>query len=225
LYTARADTRHGVRVVATFAARRRGDLSFSNTGLRNLGSRDSKEQLIVFYTVPPDIFHDMRRIDAEARSTGYRSPEGRDPGRLEPRYSPIDIFSDPFGENSSYPVEIHGHVVAACGNLTEIALNSSPNLIIWAFAAEGWAKTWVLNAGRNEPLLRSAAQRDGSIRQVDADGDVIMTDSVPLSDSSSEMSSLDFNLFDGAPISDPDREPTMLVRQCRGKKHHVRGEI
>ncbi|KAM0263546.1 hypothetical protein ACHAQJ_001165 [Trichoderma viride] len=225
LYTAGADTRHGVRIVATFAAGRRESLSFSDRGARNLGSRDSKEQLVVFYTVPPDLFHNMRRIDAEARSTGYRSPENRESGRPEPRYNPIDIFSDPFGGNSVYPVEIHGHVVATCGNLTEIALNSSPNLIIWAFAAEGWAKTWVLDTGRNEQLMRSAAQRDGSVRQVDADGDVIMADSSPSSDSSSEMSSLDFNLFDGAPVSDPDQESTMIVRQCHGKRHRVQGEI
>lgn len=230
LYAAGADIRHGVRVVATFAARRREEeFEFSDVAVRSLGHGKSKEQLIVFYTVPPDVFYDIRRSDAEARSTGYRSPEGREPGRSEPRYSPIDIFSDPFGENSVYPVEIHGHVVATCGNLTEIALNSFPDLIIWAFTAEGWAKTWVLDTGRREPILRSAAQRDGSIRQVDADGDVVMVDSLPLPGSSSEMSSLDFNLFDGAPISDTDGEPvtskTTTVRRCHGKRHHVRGDI
>ncbi|KAL7783885.1 hypothetical protein V8C37DRAFT_414468 [Trichoderma ceciliae] len=232
LYTAGADTRHGVRVVATFAARRRDDgvasdgRSFSGMSVPTRGGGGADEQLIVFYTVPPDVFHDMRRIDAEARSTGYRPPEDQEAGHPEPRYGPIDILGDPFREGSSYPVEIQGHVVATCGNLTEIALNSSPNLIIWAFAAEGWAKTWALDTGIYEPLMRSAAQRDGSIRQVDADGDVVMVDScLSSSSSSSTMSSLDFNLFDGAPISDLDREPTMKARQCHGKQHHVRGEI
>jgi hypothetical protein len=77
--------------------------------------------------------------------------------------------------------------------------------------------------------MRSAAQRDGSIRQVDADGDVIMVDAMPSTNSSSEMSSLDFNLFDGAPISNTDGEPvtgkTTTVRRCHGKRNRVRGDI
>ncbi|KAL6904150.1 hypothetical protein GGI43DRAFT_432779 [Trichoderma evansii] len=207
LYAAGSDMRHGVRVVATFAARRRENFGFSEIGATSLGNRDSKEQIIVFYTVPPDIFYDMRRTDSEPRSTGYHSPEDRELGHYELRYNPIDIFSDHFGETSVFPMEIHGHVVATCGNLTEVSLNSSPDLIIWAFAAEGWAKTWALDTGRREPIMRSAIQRDGSVRQVDSDGDVIMMDSLPSPESSSEMSSLDFNLFDGALISDTDGEP------------------
>jgi hypothetical protein len=230
LYAAGADIRHGVRVVATFAARRReGEFEFSDIGPRSLEHGDSKQQLIVFYTVPPDIFYDLRRRDSETRSTGHYSPEIREVGRSEPRYNPVDLFNDPFGENSVYPLEISGHVVATCGNLTEIALNSSPDLIIWAFAAEGWAKTWVLDTGKCDPVMRSATQRDGSVRQVDADGDVIMLDSMTSPDSSSEMSSLDFNLFDGALISDTEGEPvtakTTTVRRCHGKRHRVRGDI
>ncbi|UKZ66318.1 uncharacterized protein TrAtP1_007493 [Trichoderma atroviride] len=228
LYAVGADIRHGVRVVATFAARRQeGEFELSDIGPRGLEHGDSKRQLIVFYTVPPDIFYDLRRKDSETRFTGHYSPEILETRRSDSRYGPIDIFGDPFGENSVYPLEIAGHVMATCGNLTEIALNSCPNLIIWAFAAEGWAKTWVLDTGRRETIVRSAAQRDGSIRQVDADGDVIMVDSMPSTGSSSEMSSLDFNLFDGAPISDTDGEPvrgkTTTVRRCHGKRHHVRG--
>lgn len=231
LYTAGADTRHGVRVVATFAARRRDDgvaldgRGFSGASAATLGSGDSNQQLIVFYTVPPDIFHDIRRIDAEVRSTGYRPPEDRGFGRPEPRYGPVDLLSDPFGDDSHYPVEIHGQVVATCENPTEIALNSSPDLIIWAFAAEGWAKTWVLNTGRNEPFISSTAQRDGSVRQVDADGDVVMVGPAPPSGSSSGLSSLDLNLFDGAPISAPDQEPSTQGPQYRGRRSRVRGEI
>lgn len=230
LYAAGADLRHGVRVVATFAARRReGEFEFSDIGPRSLEHGDSEQQLVVFYTVPPDIFYDLRRKDSETRSTGHYSPEILETGRSESRYDPIGIFGDPFGEHSAYPLEIPGHVLATCGNLTEIALNSCPDLIIWGFAAEGWAKTWVLDAGRREPIMRSAAQRDGSIRQVDADGDVIMVDAMPSTNSSSEMSSLDFNLFDGAPISNTDGEPvtgkTTTVRRCHGKRNRVRGDI
>ncbi|PTB66821.1 hypothetical protein BBK36DRAFT_1117355 [Trichoderma citrinoviride] len=214
LYTAGADTRHGVRVVATFAAGRRGD-------------GDSNQQLIVFYTVPPDIFHDIRRTDGEARSAGYRPRGDREFGRPEPVYGAIDLLSDPFGDDCPYPVEIHGQVVAVCGNLTEIALNSSPDLIIWAFAAEGWAKTWALNTGRCQSKLRYAAQRDGSIRQVDADGDVLMAGRAQPWEQSSGLSSLDFNLFDGAHTSDLDDEDPPMAQgpYCWGKRCHVRGQI
>ncbi|KAH6608461.1 f-box domain-containing [Trichoderma cornu-damae] len=237
LYAAGADTRHGVRVVATFAARRRDDGASSperrrrcrrrsyGAGIATPGDGDSNEQLIVFYTVPPDVFHDMRRTDADSRSAGYRTEEDQEPGRPEPRYGHFDVFGDPFGEGSSYPLEIDGHLVANCGNITEIALNSCPDLIIWAFAAEGWAKTWVLDTGRSEPPMRAAAQRDGSVRHVDSDGDVVMTDPCIPSSSSSVTSSLDLNLFDGAPICAPGREPTTKQPQYRDKRRHVRGQV
>ncbi|KAL7942545.1 hypothetical protein V8C42DRAFT_359976 [Trichoderma barbatum] len=231
LYVAGSDTRHGVRVVATFAARPGDDgiavdwRGFSGAGAETLGSADSNQQILVFYTVPPDIFHDVRRVDSEARSTGYGSPQTHTFGRPEPRYEPIDLLSDPFEQDSHYPVEIYGQVVDTCGNLTEIALNSSPNLIIWAFAAEGWAKTWALDTGRTEPPIRSVAYRDGSIRQVDADGDVVMAGLAPPAESSSGVSSLDFNLFDGAPVSGPDREPPAQSSQWQDTRYHVRGEI
>ncbi|UKZ79844.1 hypothetical protein TrVFT333_007607 [Trichoderma virens FT-333] len=190
LYIAGSDTRHGVRVVATFAARPQNEVialderGFSGASAATLNGTDSNQQLIVFYTVPPDVFHDIRRIDAEARSPGYR------------------------------PLKA-----------AEIGLNSSPDLIIWAFAAGGWAKTWALDTGRNEPLIASAAQRDGSVRQVDIDDDVVTAGPAPQSESSSELSSLDFNLFDGAPISNLDRELPVQEPYCRGKRWHVRGEI
>ncbi|KAL6799975.1 hypothetical protein J3E68DRAFT_435453 [Trichoderma sp. SZMC 28012] len=227
LYVAGSDTRHGVRVVATFAARPQHDSTpldectlSSDTG----ATEDTNQQLIVFYTVPPDVFHDIRRADAEARSAGYRPPESRRFGQQEPTYGYINLMSDPFGQDSHYPVEVYGQVVATCGNLTEIALNSSPDLIIWAFAAEGWAKTWALNTGKNEPIINSAAHRDGSVRQADPDGDVVMAGPAP-PETPSELSSLDFNLFDGSPISNSDREPTVLGPYSHGRRCHMLGEI
>ncbi|PKK41918.1 hypothetical protein CI102_14504 [Trichoderma harzianum] len=227
LYVAGSDTRHGVRVVATFAARPQHDgiplderTFSSDTG----ATEDSNQQLVVFYTVPPDVFHDIRRADAEARSAGYRPPESRRFGQHEPTYGHINLMSDPFGQDSHYPVEVYGQVVAMCGNLTEIALNSSPDLIIWAFAAEGWAKTWALNTGKNEPIINSAAHRDGSVRQADPDGDVVIAGPAP-PDTPSELSSLDYNLFDGSPISNSDREPTVLGPYSHGRRCHMLGEI
>ncbi|KKP01097.1 F-box domain-containing protein [Trichoderma harzianum] len=227
LYVAGSDTRHGVRVVATFAARPQHDgtpldeRTFpSDTG----ATEDSSQQLIVFYTVPPDVFHDIRRADAEARSAGYRPTESRRFGQQELTYGHINLVSDPFGQDSHYPVEVYGQVVATCGNLTEIALNSSPDLIIWAFAAEGWAKTWALNNGKNEPIINSAAHRDGSVRQADSDGDVVVAGPAP-PETPSELSSLDFNLFDGSPISNSDREPTVLGPYSHGRRCHMLGEI
>ncbi|KAL7935417.1 hypothetical protein V8C35DRAFT_333919 [Trichoderma chlorosporum] len=225
LYIAGSDTRHGVRVVATFAARPQYDdipldeREYSDTG------PDHNQQLIVFYTVPPDIFYDIRRSESEARLTAHPPPESRRFGHHEPRYGPVDLLNDPFGHDSHFPVEIDGQVVATCGNLTEIALNSSPDLIIWAFAAEGWAKTWALDTGRKEPLISSFVHRDGSVRQVDVDDDLAMAGPAPPVESSSELSSLDFNLFDGAPISSSDRELPVEGTYCRGRTWNVRGEV
>lgn len=160
LYAAGADTRHGVRVVAAFEAGR--------------GSEDAAgRQVVVFYTVPPDLFHDM------APSVVVTPPEAEGTSAWQPgeRYRAVDIVSEPFANGSAYPVEVSGQPVATCSILSELALDSLPEMIIWAFGAEGWAKTWAVDAGGAEPYARTAVQRDGSVRRVEFEGDMVMTES------------------------------------------------
>lgn len=198
LYTAGADTRHGVRVAATFSVAAGAD-SWCGKAKESVGSMDEKKQIIVFYTVPADMFHDIARAEVAPRtwneSGPFQTPNVTEPPLWSPdeSYHAIDVFSDPFQSAAAYPLEICGQPVAICSNLVELSLDSSPEMIIWAFSAEGWARTWALDGG--ESTMRTVVQTDGSLRSVDADGDSVMVDA---EEDAQETNVVDLLPFDGA---------------------------
>ncbi|POR38101.1 F-box domain-containing protein [Tolypocladium paradoxum] len=200
LYAAGADTRHGVRVVATFSA----------GGPVGSPESEAEGQIVVFYTVPPDLFHDLspaifQPLADQLDETGRRRVSAS--WHLDERYRAIDIFSEPFQNSAVYPIDISGQPVAMCSNLTEIALDSSPEMIIWAFSAEGWAKTWAVDSGSFGPYMRTAVQRDGSVRRVDNDGDVAMAGSDEDGDMT-EVNSVLYQPLDGAAGNSPREAET-----------------
>ncbi|VUC33025.1 unnamed protein product [Clonostachys rosea] len=186
LYTAGSDVRHGVRIIATFSLMQDGNKEEGEGGNGKRATRERRvedKQLIVFYTIPPDMFHDISRAGLKTHLAGGTGRLSGDSlasewvwWRVEETYHEIDIYSDPFRDSTVYPLEIRGQVVAECSNLVEIALDARLEMIIWAFSAEGWARTWVMDTGRDGPCIKSVVQRDGSLRYLDQDGDVTMAD-------------------------------------------------
>jgi hypothetical protein len=164
-------------------------------------------QAIVFFTVPPDMFYDLSQADLAAAGTGMRIGRGqrresRDPRlwRPEESYHAIDIFNHPFQDSTAYPPEICGQVVGFGSNLVELALDSSPEMVIWAFSAEGWAKTFALDTGGSQPSVTTAVQQDGSLRNIDFEGDVGMADR---EDVTSPELATDLGPFDGPSLQWP----------------------
>ncbi|PHH87694.1 hypothetical protein CDD83_8526 [Cordyceps sp. RAO-2017] len=205
LYVAGADTRHRVRVAATFSARDAGETA----------ETQSNRQIVVFYTLPPDLFHDMSPAAAVSPTLTDQAPKagGRrgwsESWRADEGYRAIDIFREPFHNSAAYPIEIAGQPLATCSRLTELALDSSPEMIVWAFSADGWAKTWALETtGNSEPHTRTAVQRDGSVRPVDGDGDVAMADGVGAGEAWWDASYGRLQPYDGAAgNTPPETEP------------------
>lgn len=194
LYASGADVRHGVRVVATFAARE-GDPaepaeaaettepwrprpeSTEGGEEHDAACTTSHRQIIVFYTIPADVFHDITRGDLASVSPGAWQAPGE--------HKDVPEWVPWWGENASsdrtvsggqyycpfeYPIEIRGQAVAMCSGLVEIAVEASPDMTIWAFSDEGWARTWSLSGDEMVPPCRSVVQRDGSLRYVSSDG-------------------------------------------------------
>ncbi|KAL2691482.1 hypothetical protein Neosp_001868 [[Neocosmospora] mangrovei] len=168
LYTAGADTRHGVRVVATFSVdggdgmQLNSDEVATGCGSGPQKAMDADKQMIVFYTIPPDLFLAMSRgrsrhrgMTAEDIETDALS-ESMD-WRSEGSYSDIE-FGDPSSEVTAYPLEIRGQAVAICSNLVELALDSGPDMVLWAFSAQGWARAWALHAGREDAFNHTVVQ-------------------------------------------------------------------
>ncbi|RSM05358.1 hypothetical protein CEP52_006301 [Fusarium oligoseptatum] len=185
LYAAGADIRHGVRVVATFSVNGGDGMQLDSdevatgcgSGPQKVMDMDADKQMIVFYTIPPDLFLAM--------SQGS--------------YGDIDFTGDPSSEATAkaYPLEIRGQAVAICSNLVELALDSGPDMVLWAFSAQGWARAWALHAGREDAFNHTVVQQDGSLRQVDREGDYAMAQV----DQTSTTSGVDGKGLDGGHVS------------------------
>ncbi|KAK7403160.1 hypothetical protein QQX98_011064 [Neonectria punicea] len=211
LYTAGADTRHGVRVAATFSVNSGDSLRVKSDEVTSLAAAPqsdvgSDKQIVVFYTIPPDMFHDISQGSSSMTSSYRRAAEQEEEENLsewvnwrpEENYGEIDIFDNPFQDSAVYPLEIQGQPVAICSNLVELALDSGPDMVIWAFSAEGWARTWSMHVGREEAFIRAAVQHDGSVRHVDPEGNTEMAEVETLSTSDISGTAFPFPLLDGA---------------------------
>lgn len=179
LYAAGADITHGLRVVALFSIRTHVDRHTSGQN----SMEDYDEQLVVFYTVPPDVLHETEvNYNAEV-AAGLHGPRDH-PGerhtwghwRTSNPYHARDPYQTSFQDGPAYPLEIQGQAIASCDKIVELAMDASPDMVIWAFSADGWARTWALERGSRRPMTHVAVQEDGSLRHVDTDGDLVLTD-------------------------------------------------
>lgn len=74
LYAAGSDTRHGVRVVATFAAVNPSD---AEGGPRASDPLKTDSQIVVFYTIPADMFHGISRSGLPHHLRNHHCRPGR----------------------------------------------------------------------------------------------------------------------------------------------------
>lgn len=232
VYAAGDDMRHGVRVIAVFPA---------VGGVGDMENTDTEHQLVVLYTIPPDAFDDLTRLNsgilhAEARAAAgaassdadeldddfgvgvarasldsFYSDDGGDE-ELSSVFCPLPAWAEWWPEPSLhfvlsrrtkmilsqtdtqtgtaaglpppnffdtprvYPLRLHGLVIGRCSDLVDVTLDSCPDMVVWAFSGSGLAQCWVLDTGRERRVVRAVAQGDGSLREVDDDGDVGMED-------------------------------------------------
>lgn len=113
--------------------------------------------------------------------------------------------------------------MATCHNLVEVAVDSSADIVIWAFSAQGLGTAWSMRTGQDATLTRTAVQKDGSIRYVDSSGDVViggvdvpLTQTLPID----ELSLLDgASASASAPTSASSHSHTSRVSQMqRGQR-------
>lgn len=185
LYTAGSDPRKGVCVMATFSVIG-GDDSLGEDVLASSldvdppRTSDTDKQLVVLYTIP----HDLQAIISEDRCRQrcmITTQDKKEVNQLDSMYgrpkgscNNIKFPDHPFVEETEYPLQIRGQPVAICRNLVELAINSGPDMVLWAFSAQGWARAWALRPGYEDAPHRTVVQADGSLRKVDSKGDYIM---------------------------------------------------
>lgn len=131
----------------------------------------------------------------------------------------VEDLSDDFDNSSVFPLEVGGQIVAKCRNLVEVAVDSSADILIWGFSAEGWGAAWAMETGKDMYMTRAAVQKDGSIRYVDSSGDV-MIGGVDIIPPTPALPVDGLPLLDGASASNPPlhSRPVRLPRVQRGQR-------
>ncbi|SPJ73440.1 uncharacterized protein FTOL_03170 [Fusarium torulosum] len=143
---------------------------------------DTDNQMVVLYTIP----HDLLVVILEGRCRQrcmITTQDKKEDNQLDSMYgrpkgscNNIEFPDHRFANETEYPLEIRGQPVAICRNLVELAINSGPDMVLWAFSAQGWARAWALRTGCEDAPHRTVVQADGSLRQIDSKGDYIMTE-------------------------------------------------
>jgi hypothetical protein len=78
---------------------------------------------------------------------------------------------------SIWPVKIKGQEIGTLPGLVDLAIDSGPNMTIWGFSKGAVAKVWQLDDGRFGKFVKERwIERDGSVREIDGDGDTEMSD-------------------------------------------------
>ena len=177
-YAAGSDLRFGVRVVAAFG--------------------NGAKQRIWLYSVPGDVFTaNSQSSQTVVRGSWLESNASGPVQNLEWIKWRVDDglqewvshSQDPVPgvlPRSVWPMKIKGQEIDTFPGVVDLAVDSGPNMTIWAFSNKGVAKTWQINDGNfNGSVIEKLVARDGSVREVDGEGDVEMSDSPPSSSLSS----------------------------------------
>ena len=173
VYTAGSDLSHGVRVVAAFGI--------------------GPKQRVWFFSVPSDVFAASQgSLILSGVSSLFRPTSSRDGKNTEwmdwwpdaglqewPNNANDPVAGIP--PRSVWPVKIRGQELGTCPGLVDLAIDSGPRMTVWAFSKEGIAKVWQIDDGKFGGLKQRWVMRDGTIREIDAEGDIEMVDTPPQS--------------------------------------------
>ena len=173
-YAGAFDLTFGVRIVAAF--------------------RSGSDHRIWLYSVPGDVFAANQGSSQNiVKESWLSSANNQKPSNLEwVNWWPHDglkewlnHFQDPVPgglSRSVWPVKIKGQEIGTLSGLVDLAIDSSPVMTIWAFSNEGMAKAWQLDNGKFDgSVAERLVARDGTIRDLDGEGDIDMTDALPSS--------------------------------------------
>jgi hypothetical protein len=160
LYTAAADLSHGVRVVVSYG------------------------ETIMLYSIPPDVIAFSQR-ERNAKSSATHSVAEERPKNhwlnwWDEPLSTASLWPPNTNEPSTiWPITIHGTEIGHLKDLSELAVQTSPDITIWAFTHFSHCKSWQLR-NHMDPIMRTRQYvcRDGIVHDsylVDANNDVIMT--------------------------------------------------
>lgn len=193
-YMAGSDLRYGVRIVAAYG--------------------QGAEHSIWLFSVPADVFTDSQS-DEERLHTPFSSlrsgsePTDREWTQWWPDTGLDETLETTYGDlpvtllrkDRVWPLHVKGQEVGAARGLVDLAIDAGPDMTICAFCRDGVARAWQIDNG--SPDARAMREllvlRDGTIREVNANGDVEMCDSAsPVPESPTSPTAEGQQTFDGA---------------------------
>lgn len=155
-YAGGSDLSAGIRVVAAFGS----------------GDRVS----IWLYSVPGDIFSTSQNEpsifvgpmmqpgastkDAKTDWMSWWPDDGLQEWLKIAQNPSPDVFP-----RSVWPVKIKGQEIGTCSSISDLTIDSGPNMVIWAFGKDGSTTSWTLDNGRGEKTQAYSVARDGSVKE------------------------------------------------------------
>ncbi|KXH30075.1 F-box domain-containing protein [Colletotrichum simmondsii] len=173
MYAVGRDLVHGVRIAAVFPTTRWTEGEGFQPG----------EQILAFYTIPPDMFRDLSStnsllslVDSQGEhqwAHWWPTLQHSVQQFLKAKNGRLNS-KDSRNPRPKYPIDVYGQVIAVCSGIADLSMGLGPDMMIWAFGREGLARCWALNTGNTRLVRRHAILGDGSMRKVDGDGDLTM---------------------------------------------------
>ncbi|CZR51121.1 uncharacterized protein PAC_00996 [Phialocephala subalpina] len=207
VYSSGSDLSWGVRVVAGFGS--------------------GPEQSIWLFSVPKDVFTANQGTQpgsstpAWFSSTSSREAQNTDWIKWWPDdglQEWLNHVQDPVPgilPRSIWPVKIRGQKIGTCTGLVDLAIDSGPQMAIWAFIKGGIATVWKLDDGKYDGVKGIWVQRDGTVRESDRDGDVELLDvSLPSPSAVNPAPPFQQQSFDGTST------PASIVSSTRSERRH-----
>jgi hypothetical protein len=188
IYSAGAELSMGVRIAAAYAS--------------------GEEVYIWLFSVPRDVFEDSQAdylTDRPLFGEGKLSAGGEwmhwwhNDGPQDWSNQSPGSSTATSSKESLWPVQVRGQEIGRCKSVVDLAVDSGPDLAIWVFGREGLASVWALK--HPIEISRSTVVRDGTVRTVDDEGDVEMSDPVTMQSMEQQAS----ETFDGSASLDASR--------------------
>lgn len=123
-------------------------------------------------------------------------------------------------QQSVWPLKIRGQEIGKCTEVVDFSIDSGPSMTVWAFGKDGISTVWKLDDGCLGAVKERMVMRDGTVRDIDGEGDIEMVDAdTGFLDSDAAMSGR-VESFDGTSSFDPSKAtPTRKrKRQCRASR-------
>ncbi|KAI9876756.1 MAG: hypothetical protein M1830_005804 [Pleopsidium flavum] len=129
---------------------------------------------LILFSIPPDVFRDCKAENVTDTSSHEDSWHN---------YLDDGNDSKVGSKRALWPFKIRGAEIGRVSNLSDLAIDSSPNFTIWAFSANGEAFLWQIGNGSPQRLKKISILQGGRVAPTrDADGDIIMSEAPPLAE-------------------------------------------